>query len=259
MPCFMLDDAPSGNQGADRLAELAEAWPSEPVDRTPTPDTGRLARRGVRPPGTSARWPANHPLLERSRRRGHSALRQTAGACPPSITTSAPVIVMWHADERTAPRTARGPFVVWVGGSSAADVGALDLAEELDVGLGGAHLVDHQLERLGGIEGAEDAAELPGHDQFLVAEQQLLLAGRGGVDVQGGEDAALGQLAVQPHLHVPGALELLEDDLVHARAGVHQRGREDRQRAAVLDISGRAEEALGRVERRGVDATGEDL
>src|SRR6266536_617142 len=157
------------------------------------------------------------------------------------------------------PGTGRGPFVVWVGGSSAADVGALDLAQELDVGLGGAHLVDHQLERLGGLEGAEHAAELPGHHQLLVAEQQLLLTGRGGVDVEGGEDAALGQLAVQPNLHVPGALELLEDDLVHARAGVHQRGREDRQRAAVLDISGRAEEALGRVERRGVDAAGEDL
>src|SRR6266496_2842871 len=103
MPCFMLDDAPLGNQGAGRLAELEEAWPSEPVDRTPTPDTGRLARRGVCPPGTSARWPADHPSLERSRRRGHSALRQTAGACPPSITTSAPVTADPSARGRPPP------------------------------------------------------------------------------------------------------------------------------------------------------------
>src|SRR5829696_514487 len=102
------------------------------------------------------------------------------------------------------------------------NVGPLDVAEELGVGLGLAHPVHDQLQGLRGVEGAEDAAELPGHDQLLLRQQQLLLAGRGGVDVQGGEDAALGQLAVQADLHVPGALELLEDDLVHPRPGVDQ-------------------------------------
>src|SRR6266536_2110102 len=97
-----------------------------------------------------------------------------------------------------------------------ADVGALDGAEELLVGLALAHPVDHQLEGLGRVERAEHAAQLPRDHQLLLAEQQLLLAGRGGVHVEGGEDAALRELAVQPHLHVPGALELLEDHLVHA-------------------------------------------
>src|SRR6266498_106708 len=147
------------------------------------------------------------------------------------------------------------PVASWL----APDVGALDLPQELLVGLGGAHLVDHQLQRLRGLQRTEDPAQLPGHDQLLVSEQQLLLAGRGTVHVQCREDATLGELAVQPDLHVPGGLELLEDDLVHARAGVHQRGRQDRQRAAVLDVAGRSEETLGRVERRGVDAAGEDL
>src|SRR6266571_4151577 len=147
------------------------------------------------------------------------------------------------------------PVASWL----APDVGALDLPQELLVGLGGAHLVDHQLQRLRGLQRTEDPAQLPGHDQLLVSEQQLLLAGRGTVHVQCREDATLGELAVQPDLHVPGGLELLEDDLVHARAGVHQRGRQDRQRAAVLDVAGRSEEALGRVQRRGVDTAGQDL
>src|SRR6266511_5609278 len=125
-----------------------------------------------------------------------------------------------------------------------ADVGALDGTQELGVGLALAHPVDHQLEGLGRVERTEHPAQLPGDHQLLLGEQQLLLAGGGGVDVQGREDAPLRQLAVQPHLHVPGALELLEDDLVHARAGVDQRGGQDRQRAAVLQVPRRAEEAL---------------
>ena len=55
-------------------------------------------------------------------------------------------------------------------------------------------------------------------------QQQLLLARAGLVDVDGGEDAAVGELAVEHDLRVAGALELLEDHLVHARAGVDERG-----------------------------------
>src|SRR6266702_4871938 len=69
------------------------------------------------------------------------------------------------------------PVASWL----APDVGALDLPQELLVGLGGAHLVDHQLQRLRGLQRTEDPAQLPGHDQLLVSEQQLLLAGRGTV------------------------------------------------------------------------------
>ena len=36
--------------------------------------------------------------------------------------------------------------------------------------------------------------------------------------------AALDQMPVQHHFHVPGSLEFFEDDFVHARAGIDQRG-----------------------------------
>ena len=45
-------------------------------------------------------------------------------------------------------------------------------------------------------------------------------------------------------LHVAGALELLEDDVVHAAAGVHQCRGDDGQAAAVFDVARCAEEAL---------------
>src|SRR4029079_8559480 len=53
-------------------------------------------------------------------------------------------------------------------------------------------------------------------------------------------------------------LELLEDDLVHLRARLDERGRDDRERPALFDVAGRTEELLGRVQRSGVDATRED-
>ena len=40
--------------------------------------------------------------------------------------------------------------------------------------------------------------------------------------------------------------------------GLDQRGGEDRERAALLDVAGRAEELLRRVQRAGVDAAGHD-
>src|SRR6185312_13725043 len=89
-------------------------------------------------------------------------------------------------------------------------------------------------------------------------EQDLFLTGTGRVDVHRGEDALVGELPVELELHVAGALELLEDHLVHAGPGVHQRGGEDGQRAAVLDVAGRTEEALRRVQGGRVDTTGQD-
>ena len=59
-------------------------------------------------------------------------------------------------------------------------------------------------------------------------------------------------------LHVAGALELLVDDLVHLGAGVDEGGRDDGDGAALLDVAGSAEEALGLLQRVGVNAAGED-
>ena len=97
------------------------------------------------------------------------------------------------------------------------------------------------------------------HDRQLVGRQQdLLLAGAGRVDVDRREDPLVGDLAVELELGVTGALELLEDHRVHRRAGLDQRRGDDRQRAAVLDVAGRAEEPLRRVQRGRVDTTGQD-
>ena len=60
-------------------------------------------------------------------------------------------------------------------------------------------------------------------------------------------------------LHIAGPLELLEDDLIHPASGIDQRGGDDRQAAAVLDVPGGPEEPLRLVEGVGIDAAGKDL
>src|SRR4029079_7011877 len=137
-----------------------------------------------------------------------------------------------------------------------------DFVEELVVGAEGAQPVDEQFEAWGGVaicgQAAEDSAQLPHHLQLLAVEQQLLVAGAGGVDVDRRVDAPLGELAIQPQLHVAGALELFEDRVVHAAVRLDERGGEDRQRAALFDVARRAEELLRRIQGSGVDAAGQD-
>src|SRR5207237_4446392 len=97
------------------------------------------------------------------------------------------------------------------------------------------------------------------HDRQLVRrEEDLLLAGTGRVDVDRREDARVGDLPVQLELAVTGALELLEDHRVAGGTGLHQGGRDDGQGAAVFDVAGRTQEPLRRVQRGGVDTTGQD-
>jgi hypothetical protein len=80
------------------------------------------------------------------------------------------------------------------------------------------------------------------------------------VQVDGGKDTALRQLTAQHQLAVAGALELLEDHLVHLRARVDQRGPDDREGAAALpriDVPRAPEKALGPLHRGGVEAAAE--
>jgi hypothetical protein len=100
-------------------------------------------------------------------------------------------------------------------------------------------------------------AQHPGPVQLLVGEEQLLLAGARAQEVHGGEDAPVGELAVEVDLHVPRALELLEDDVVHAGAGVDERRGQDGERASLLHVAGGAEEALGLLQGVGVEPAGE--
>ena len=81
-----------------------------------------------------------------------------------------------------------------------------------------------------------------------LGHQELFLAGARLVDVDRREDALVDQLAVEVDLAVAGALELFEDDVVHAAAGVDQGRGDDGQRSAFLDVAGGAEEALRAVQ-----------
>src|SRR2546423_406679 len=107
------------------------------------------------------------------------------------------------------------------GGRSAGRIGSLgDVGQELLVALRRLDLVHQQLEPGGGAalvaEGVEHPPELPHLLELRPVEQQLLVPGGAGVDVDGGVDPALRQLAIETELHVARALELLEDHLVHA-------------------------------------------
>src|SRR5438128_8681187 len=94
----------------------------------------------------------------------------------------------------------------------------LDLLQELHVALGLAHLVDQQLQRRRPVEGVQHPPQLPDEGQLFLAQQELLLAGPRGLDVDGREDPLLRRPPVEPELPVAGALELLEDHLVHPGA-----------------------------------------
>src|SRR5664280_2157756 len=134
----------------------------------------------------------------------------------------------------------------------------LNLHEELDVALGLLEPVNEQLDALLLVEGGEHPTQLPDDLELLVGHQDLLAARARGVDVDRREDAALGEVPRQTQLHVAGALELLEDHLVHLGTRVGQGGGEKGQRTTVLDIAGSTEETFRRVERAGVDTTGQD-
>ena len=88
-------------------------------------------------------------------------------------------------------------------------------------------------------------------------EQQFLMARAGALDVDRREDAAVGQRAVEHQFLVAGGLELFEDHVVHAAAGLHQGGGDHGQAAAFLDVAGRGEEPLRAVERARVETAGE--
>ena len=70
--------------------------------------------------------------------------------------------------------------------------------------------------------------------EFPLAHQEIFLAGTAGSKVDGGEEAFLGNRSVKDQLHVPGALELLEDHLVRPRPGVDEAGGDDGQASAFL-------------------------
>ena len=88
-------------------------------------------------------------------------------------------------------------------------------AEELVVVAGAFHTVFDELHGFDGGAVGEETAENPHAIEGLGAQQQVVAAGAGSHDVDGGEDALVGECAVELELHVAGAFELFEDDFVH--------------------------------------------
>src|SRR5579885_1399815 len=227
--------------------------------------TGAAASNTLSATGVSLR--RNDNSARRSARAA-ATLRSCARRCfatatsTPVTATSATAIsaaTVRRTHRRSSNDISRAPRHAGMVSVFAADVRRfLNLEQELVVVLGLLHLVEEQFERLLRLERVQHPAQLPHDLQFVRREQDLFLAGTGRVDIDRREDPLVREPAVELELHVAGALELLEDDLVHPRAGVDQRGREDRQRAAVLDVARGTEEPLRRVQRGAVDTTGED-
>src|SRR6266550_866371 len=95
---------------------------------------------------------------------------------------------------------------------------------------------------------------------YLVWTEELVFTTRAaGRDIDCGEDAFLGQGAIQLDLAVAGALEFLEDDVVHPRSGLDESGRNDGERPAAVLRSDRARGAKERLRsghRRRIESAG---
>src|SRR5262249_57246780 len=89
---------------------------------------------------------------------------------------------------------------------------------------------------------------------FLGRKELLLFAGARLGDVDRRENALLGEQAIQGDLAVSRPLELLENYLIHAAAGVDQRGTDDGQGPRLLGRAGGPEDSLRPLERPGIHA-----
>jgi hypothetical protein len=136
---------------------------------------------------------------------------------------------------------------------------ALHHLEEFLVALGRADLVEQELHRGDFVHVVQQLAQDPDLLEHVGLDQQFLAAGARARDVDGRIDALFHHPAIQVQLRIAGALELFEDHLVHPAAGVDQGGGDDGERAALFDVAGGAEEALGPLQRIGVDTAGQHL
>src|SRR5216117_4613898 len=95
---------------------------------------------------------------------------------------------------------------------------------------------------------------------WLIRTEELVFTTRAaGRNIDSGEDPFLRKGAIELDFAVAGALELLEDDVVHARPGLHQRRGDDRERPAAVLRSHRArrsKECLWLGHRRRIESAG---
>src|SRR5208337_57840 len=129
--------------------------------------------------------------------------------------------------------------------------------EEFHIGLVFAEAADQELHGLNGGERAENLAKDPNAAQFVGRKKQFILTSAGSLDVDCREHALIGETAVEIDFHIAGALEFLEDDVVHAAAGVDQGGGDDGERAAFFDVASRGKEAAWALQGVGINTAAE--
>src|SRR3954470_6140303 len=133
----------------------------------------------------------------------------------PMITTLSPAMV--RSISTTWPSVTR-PAVVKMSAKLNIAPGApllVHRSEEVLVRLGVLHLVEQELHRVDRAHLHQDPAQHPHFGEDVLIDQQLFLAGAGLADIQRGENALVGDLAVEHDFTVAGALELFEDDFIH--------------------------------------------
>ena len=89
---------------------------------------------------------------------------------------------------------------------------------------------------------------------LLGGEEEFLATRAGKENVNGGVNALVADLAVEDELHVAGALELLENEVVHAAVGLDEGGRHDGERSGLLGVARGGEELAGDLHGAGVHA-----
>src|SRR5436309_3738606 len=77
-------------------------------------------------------------------------------------------------------------------------------------------------------------------------------------DMDCGIETLFNQRPIEMQLHVSGAFEFLENDLIHPAAGIDQRGCENGEAASFLDITSRAKKFLWLEQRLCLHAAGHD-
>src|SRR6185369_11607281 len=90
----------------------------------------------------------------------------------------------------------------------------------------------------------------------LCIDKKFLFAGTARGDIDRRPESHFGALPVEYQLHVTGAFEFLEDDIVHAAAGFDQDRGHDRKRTGFFGFTRGGEELAGLFERTDVEAAG---
>ena len=119
-----------------------------------------------------------------------------------------------------------------------------------------AHDLEEPLYGFLGAVAREAAADEVDFFELVGGEEEFLAAGAAFEDIDGGVDVGLGDLAVEHELHVAGAFELLEDEVVALVIGFHEGGGHDGEGAGFAGVAGGGEEAAGGFEGAAVEAAG---